>query len=433
VLANTLAILAAHALSSLFLVWAAIKQARHLREREWGLYGYFVSSMEVFRTFTNFGLDVVGIRLIAIGHRPAGQLVRHLIIIKSLLATFSMFLIILLCPFISRWAEAPLLILSLGTGLFPLACREGLIVRFQAEHRMERLIPVELANGMMYLLGIYLACWAGSGVGGFIGVKVGYDFFAMALTLLMARWTWRSSPEERIGTDWSVVRSIFRQGLPVGILALMIVVYSRMGVFLLEHFGTLENVGQFYIALRVSEPLLTIAGALSTSAYPVLSRLAEQRNIEELKRRFALYSVRSALLSCIVAALLTLFAEELLRLIKPEYVTAKASLVVLSWASVFMFQNQLSTAMINGFGKYHYVTIFGAMNLCTYAAFSWILIPRRKTLGAALATFGTEGINALVQIVAVSLMLRGSMRSKRKHAESDSTEQEIEAKMNNER
>jgi O-antigen/teichoic acid export membrane protein len=76
-----------------------------------------------------------------------------------------------------------------------------------------------------------------------------------------------------------------------------------------------------------------------------------------------------------------------------------------------MFQNQLSTSMINSFGKFHYVTGVAAANLCVYLCLGLYLIPRLGTLGAGLATLGTEGLNALIQLTLVLILLSRMVRS----------------------
>jgi len=404
---NTVSTIAARVASDAFLILAALKQAAYLGEEGWGLYGYLISSMEVFRVLTNFGLDVVALRLMAVRHHTPRAILRHLILLKTLLSIGGAVAVAVLSLFVPRFAEYRGLLLLLAVGLFPVGYLNSVTVRFQAEHRMERLIPVQFASGVLYLGAIYAAIAAGLGVAGFIVIYFGYEVLALALTMVAARLTWRPDGEPPAGgLDRKLLGTIFRQGVPVGLLMLIVVAYSRLGVFLLEHYGHLAAVGHYYIAIKVSEPLLAIAGALSMSAFPVLSRLAEGGKGAELRRRFALYSVRSALLSAAVAVLLTLLGGHLLRLINPEYIAARGALIALSWATAFMFQNQLSTATINSFGKYHYVTGFAAVNLCTYLALALALVPRLGPTGAGLSSLGTEALNTLIQLVAVAVLLR---------------------------
>jgi len=151
---------------------------------------------------------------------------------------------------------------------------------------------------------------------------------------------------------------------------------------------------------------LALAGAFSMSAFPVLSRLVAAGNAVETPRRFAMYSVRSALVCSAAAAALTIWGTGLLVWIQPESRGASGALTALAWATVCMFQNQLSTAMINAFGKFHYVTVICAVNLVAFLGLSALLLPRFGATGAALSLLGTEGLNTVLQLVTVGVLLR---------------------------
>jgi len=92
--------------------------------------------------------------------------------------------------------------------------------------------------------------------------------------------------------------------------------------------------------------------------------------------------------------------------IQPEYGGASGALTALAWATVFMFQNQLSTSVINAFGKFHYVTVICAINLAVFLALSYRLVPGFGATGAALSLLGTEGFNAVLQLATVSALLK---------------------------
>jgi O-antigen/teichoic acid export membrane protein len=413
VLHNTVSIVIARAGMVVFHVFAAAKQARHLGEKEWGRFGFLLSSMEVFRVLTNFGIDLAAIRRLAVGNRSPQQVVRHLLLIKVVLASCGVGAVLAASYILDSFAQNRGLLLLLAVGLYAIGFTNSLIVRFQAEHSMERLIPVQFIVGGLYLGAVYVACWRGLRVPGFIGVFVGYEFALLLLTFIAFKITWHGrveAPAPR-GFDRGLAWGVFSQGVPVGLLELIVVLYSRLGVFLLEHYVDLEAVGRYYIAIKVTEPLITVAGALSMSVYPVMSRLAEAGRGGEMRRRFARYSLRSALMSCALAGVLTLLAPRLLAVIRPEYATAASALIALAWAAAFMFQNQLSTSMINSFGKFHYVTGVAAANLCVYLCLGLWLIPRLGTLGAGLATLGTEGLNALIQLTLVLILLSRMVRS----------------------
>jgi O-antigen/teichoic acid export membrane protein len=406
VLANTLATIGVRAASDGLHLLAALKQASYLGQKDWGLWGYLLSTLDLFRVATNFGLDVVAVRLMAVGTALPRAIVRSLLLLKSWLSFAGLAGVLALSFVLPRCTEHRDLLLLLALSLFPVGYLSSVTTRFQAEHRMEQLIAPQFVAGALYLASVYLGAWRGWSLPAFAVMFLGYHLLLFFLTGAAYRLCWRPAGEGPAPPPAGLSLTVLRQGVPVGALMIMGVVYSRLGIFLIERFGDLSAVGHYFIALKVSEPLLAAAGALSMSAFPVLSRLVESRNAPELRRRFILYSVRSAIITCAIAGVLTLLAPSLLRLIRPEYVGASGALIALGWATACMFQNQLSTATINSFGKYHYVTGFAAINVVSYTVLSMLLVPRLGPTGAGIATLGTEGLNALGQILCVRILLR---------------------------
>lgn len=413
VLWNTAAIMLAKISSDVLQLFAAFKMARHLGDTLFGLYGYLLTAMEVFRVLTNFGIDVVSIRTVAVSRYHPRHVVRHLVGFKAALTGAGLVAVYVVSLVMPKYAENRFLLLLLALSLFPSNLMASITVRFQAEHFMDRLIPVQAFGGALFLGLVYLGAHLGWQVPGMVGIYVAVQLVNALLTEGVARVTWPLSAEGKVprGINWEIIRSIFWDGLPVGLLTLIVVLYSRLAIWLLEVYGDMASVGRYFVAIKASEPLLHLAGALSISAFPVLSRLVERRDVAALSRRFWTYSVRSAALSSGVALAMTLAARPALSLIKPEYALATGALIALSWATAFMFQNQLSTTVINAFGKYHYVTCFAAFNLLVFLALSTTLIPRYGATGAGLSTLGTEGINTLVQIVTVMVLIRRLRRS----------------------
>ena len=410
VMRNAGAILAARAIGNVFRLGAAFKAAAYLGSNAWGLFGRLISSLEIMRVLTNFGLDTVSIRTVALGRRSPSTVVANLLGIKTIMAAVGLLVVIALTMLLDRWGEQRWLLMALGLGLFPQAYASSLMVRFQASHTMERLVPVEAVTGGIYLGGVYLVALLGLGVGAVVGVHVTWEFLTVMLVALVWRLSWGGGLLSRGGGaplwDRELAWRIFREGVPLGLLELIVMLYSRLGIFLLEEYGGLGAVGQYYTAFKVSEPLLAVAGAIAISALPVLSRLAEDRKLDELRGMFVRYSLRSAMLSCAVAGVVSLLSVWGLSLIKAEYSAAAPALQALVWATVFMFQNQLSSSVINAFGKFHYLTIFACLNLVVFTICGFTLVPRMGPTGAALSTLVTEGINCLVQLVTVTWLVR---------------------------
>ena len=301
---NAAAAVAARAATGVFQVLATLTLARCLGEQEWGLYGYLLASLDIFAVLTNLGLDVVGIRLMAVGAWRPRAVVKHLLLLKTALCIAGLAGLGVVSLVVPRLAEHRGLLALLGLALLPISLLSSVTVRFQTEHRMERLIPAQFAAGALYLLAVHAGSALGLRLPGFVALFAAFQLLTYLLTVVVSRRTWPPSGARDAGEalDRALFLTILRQSIPVGGAMIMVVTYSRLGVFLLERFQGLEAVGQYYIALKISEPLLAIAGALAMSAYPVFSRLAERGAATELRRRVLRYSLGSAAVSGAVAA-----------------------------------------------------------------------------------------------------------------------------------
>lgn len=407
VFTNTLAGVVSQAAGDGSLVVAALIQVKTLSPLDWGLYGFLLSAFEILRVLSDAGLHVVGIRLMAIRSRSPRVVERQILILKTLLAALGLAIAAGVSVAVPVFSEHRRLVLLLGPSLFPIAYAAGLGLRFQAEHRMEQLIAPRAAAGGLYLGSVAAGAWWGCGVGGYLAMYVAYQFVVWFGTAIASRRTWPSDAVDPVPwlPDWRLAGAIGRQASAVALLQMLVITYSRLGVLLLRRVGSLATVGQYYTALKITEPLVTLAGAFSTSAFPVLTRLVHAGDAAAARRRFVKYSVRSAVFCSALAGTLTVGAEAVLRWIGPESVAATGALIALGWATVFMFQNQLSTSLINAFGKFHYVTAISAVNLAVFLVLCYLLVPGLGATGAALALLGTEAGNAAAQLATAFLLL----------------------------
>ncbi|MFH1129873.1 MAG: hypothetical protein V1754_00970, partial [Pseudomonadota bacterium] len=191
VLWNTIAMIIARAISDAFGMLATFIMARHLSNKEWGLFGYLRSSIEIFRVVTNFGSELVSLRIMALGTRSPQQIVRHLNILKTVLVTIGFAILAGLSFSIDGFEQHRGLLFLLAIVLFPEAYSGSLGVRFQAEHAMEKVIPIQFITGALFLAAVYVAAMANCKIGAFIAICVGIALVNLFLIKILSRWTWK--------------------------------------------------------------------------------------------------------------------------------------------------------------------------------------------------------------------------------------------------
>ncbi len=419
VLRNTGAILAGRLGGQGLRLLAMLRAAAHLDAAGFGVLGYVVSSLEVFRVLASFGLETVTVRALALGQPPPQVLMRRLFLIKTGTAVLAFLLLVGLTFAVDSLAERRSLVLLLGTALLPQALGATLTSRLLAAHAMERLVPYTIVTGAVQLVAVHLAAEAGLGVGAFIAILAAVEYLSLGAVALANRGVgpFREGqalpapiPPAAEAAPRPVTRALLRQALPLAALELVVIVYSRLGVFFVERQAGLPAVGRYYAALRLTEPLVAAGAALAVSLLPVFARLIASGDAATLSRRFRRTSLLATGSAAGVAAILSLIAEPLLAMIRPEYAAAAGVLRVLAWAAVPMVQNQLSSTVIHASGRYHVVTACSTVNLGVFLGLAFLLVPRFGPLGAALATLGTESLNAVVQLSLVRRWIQETLR-----------------------
>lgn len=405
---NVASIVVARALGQVLNLLAIVGAARYLGVEAWGVVAFAIATLEIFTVLANFGIDTASLRAVAIARRAPTQVIRHVVRLKLVMSSVAFFGLALATLAVPQFGEQQSVLLIIGLSIFPQTLTSALTVRFQSEHLMQRMIVVQFASSGTYLVGVYSLIAAGASVEAFVLLIVAVHSVTFLATLGMSATTWGATAFGVLGgsVNRPALRELVRQSLPLGVLQVVVVIYSRLGVFLLESSYGLEAVGQYYAAFKISEVMLVVGGAISVSAYPVFARLAEGGHVEELRRTFIRYSRVAAVLTIAGAALITLTAEPVLGLIGSEYVPAAAALAALAWASAFMVQNQLLSTVINSFGKFHYVTMVSAVNLGIFLIAGTALIPEFGVVGASGAILITEACNGAMQWTLVRQLLR---------------------------
>ena len=385
--------------------------ARYLGVENWGLLGFLTSSLEVFRAIASAGMDTASIRFVSLAREEAGRTVGRLFALKAVTSIIAYLVLVGATLAMPAYRDRAVLVLVLGVGMFPQTLSATLQSRFQAEHAMAKLIVVPFIQGLLYVCGVFVLKHLGAGVWEFVILTVLLDGAQFVAMFVVARRTWPDALKlDSIRFVPSFASAILLPSISQGLLEVVVMLYSRLNVYFLERSGGLAAVGQYAAAMSLSGPLLMVAGALGMSAYPVLSKLVEAKNYGEVTEMFRRYSLRAAGITLVIAVVMSALARPLLTFVSPEFAGGAGALSALAFATAFMFQNQLSSIVLQSFGKFHYVTACAVLNLCVFLATASVLVPRFGPTGGGVTTLITEGVNTIVQLAIVMVVLHNARK-----------------------
>ncbi len=376
--------------------------ARYLGVSQFGKFSLVLAFVELFRVMADFGVDTAVIRRLSVSDEDQSNLVGNTISLKLILATASYFLTLLI-SFILRYPSDLVLLIALAAfAFFASSSANALTTPFQAQLKMKQLVPAKISGGVFFILAVAIAIQLDLSLPVFLAIWVGAEFVTLLLTALIAK-SWVKPKFLSFGKE---LKQIFVQAIPLGISAILITAYFRLGTLILGWMVGYQAVGEYAVAYRITESFLILAVAIASSVYPVFSKIAESGDFQRFKRALIKVYGGSLLLSALPAIFITIFAAQILNLISPEYKGSIAPLILLSWASVFMFANIQSAASIQGLGLFKLVTVIASVNLILNVLLNLYFIPLLAATGVALAALLTEGVNMIIQLSLISFLLR---------------------------
>ena len=185
--------------------------------------------------------------------------------------------------------------------------------------------------------------------------------------------------------------ALLRQALPLGGAILFSIAYTRTSVFLLDALNNSTAVGEYGVALRLTEPLALVPSAIMAAVFPALTHTMAQSGYAATR---ALRLKTIGLLS--LAGLLIAVGGVLLGpwlihfLYGTQYASSTLALQLLAVAALPIFINYALTHFLVARRQQRLNLIFNAVIFVVNLILCSWLIPRFGPSGAALSTVLSE-------------------------------------------
>ena len=357
-----------------------------------------ISMTEIFRIFSEFGVDTISIRRFArgaIAQRPT--LLAQMITAKLFAASICYVFSLLVMLAITSDHLTLLLGATAGLSLFSTNLVGAFTSYYQSQLRMREAFPAAVVAFGLYLVLAVTAIFAHSPL---VLVVVLLPLCELVNFGLLKRKV-RDIPA--IHFDWPATVSLFRESLPIGLMAAMVMLYFRLDNILLYKFVGSAALGLYAAGFRIVEPALMVPHAFSISLFTILSSRYESK----APRRHIFQAIVREMWPAYVfilcaAAVLVLGGQTLLRHFGAAYLAAYPVLRILSVVLFFRTVNITLTSVLNSQGRYAAVAKVTATTLLCNIVAALLLIPPYGIQGAAWAAFVTELWNMFAQIVCVA-------------------------------
>ncbi len=355
---NTALRAASQALSALLNVGAMVLLGNHLSAAGYGQYAFYYALIPLLASVADLGAGVIVTREAARDAAAASRLLGDALLLRGAVAV----VLLLGAGAVSAVALAPAdaLLLMLVTAAAVLDFGQDVSIwMLRAAERLDLEAILLLVSQTAWFLGIALGVALGATLPVLLAMAVG--------AFLLRTWV-GATMLSRLGLHPSLSISPARlarlasEGWPVAASLLLVVLYGRVGMFVLKALSTDIDVACFNVAYMLSQPFGFLGSALAMAVFPAFARLGAEATADlsgPLRSAFKYQWV----VSLPLAAGLFMLADRIVPMLFKDsagYAGASAALSVMSLALPFVFFNLQSRYLLAAVGRQH-VYLWGVM------------------------------------------------------------------------
>lgn len=394
VLSNTWWLFADRVLRLLFGLTIGIWVARYLGPEQFGLLNYVLALVALFSSVVPLGLDTIVVRELVYNNDAAGRLLGTTLLMR-VAASFIMTVVAIGSVIVMPGSNRQLVLLTIIASLMIMPRAADVFdLYFQSQMQSKLTVTAKntgtvVANVIRIVLILASAsllafCWtnAAEAILGGIG---------LALTYILAGNSFRNW-----GFDWPLARRLFKEGWPLILSGMAIMLYMRIDVIMLKMMAGDVATGIYSAAYRVSEICYFVPIAITTSVSPLI--IALRKSNEELyTRRLRQLFTSLALLSIVFSLITSLTSKWVVTLLfGAHFSTAAPVLAIHIWASVFVFLGVALNPWDVSENAVAYSVPRTFAGAITNIAINLILIPRVGAVGAAIATLISYAVSGVI-------------------------------------
>jgi polysaccharide transporter, PST family len=381
VLHNTAALLGGRGMSIVLSGGASLILARYLGSEKLGEFGAIYAYASLFGWLATFGIDAIMSREASIDREQASNILRSGTKLCLIFAVGATVLSLVIAPLVGYKGHLYFLLIFAILEMLLLSPLRLPGVVFQVDLKQWYSAGINLSRQFVWLLLVVALAWFQAPL---ITVIV-WRFVVAAMEAILIWGISRRFLSRVLDSRPSRARFYLASAAPMAFSSLLASIYMRVDQVMLHNMVNDSILGQYVVAVRVSEMFEMLPAALIASLVPILSISVKDPQIFRgyLDRTFRYFLI----LACAICVAITAGAAFIVNLLYGrQFAAATPLLTVLIWSEVSTF---FSVVVINAMvarNLQRYLLVPTAAGAVSNIALNLYLIPRYAALGAAWAT-----------------------------------------------
>lgn len=368
--------------------------ARYLGQTGFGWYMTAFSWLQLFAIVVDFGLYMVGLKLLGEMQDRKQELFSQLFWLR-LFSAVVLVLLAPLCVWLFPYAvEVKIATTIISWSFFFASLNQLLTVSFQEELRMRWVALGELLGKLGALLALGVVIWFDAGFAWAIASVIVYGIVQFLLLYRKRTKTYTFSWVWRV----DLILRILREAWPLGLIIILNTIYFKADIVILSWARPAAEVGLYGAAYKILEILVSFPAMYLGLLLPHISEWWSKKDLYSIRQ----YAQKSFNVSGFVAVPMIvgtlMLAEPIMVLIAgSDFIVAGIWLRVLVVATACIFYGQLFGYVLVGIGRQKIQLIIFSIVAGLALVLYGVYIPQYGSWAAALVTL-------LAEIIAMVLL-----------------------------
>jgi O-antigen/teichoic acid export membrane protein len=361
--------------------------ARGLGTESFGTYSYVGAYVFLFAFISDLGFEQVLTREISGRPHRASEIMGDALLLKLALSGVALIASIAIAYQLQMSEETRYCIVISACGL-PLSVVVVFRSYLQSRYEIKYNFLVALPGGAAFLLAaiatvrlhlpLHMLFYAALGVG--------------LLTLLGFLWVLLPRLQIVVRPRWSDMKALLRNSVEVGVLALLVAISMRFDQLLLFYLRSVNDVGVYAAAVRITDALAIVPYALLQTVFPLLT--TERTAAERFHHTYRLSCKYLAALIMPIALALTVARREFTAAVfGPGYGAGADALAILAWNMFFGYTGSVYLNLFVAQARQRSAVLVTLLSVIVNLACNFAWIPHHGATGAAAATLVASAVS----------------------------------------